>query len=144
MLKDKINNFLYPMDKIYKEHKELKEIVVKRDYAEECYMKYYKEHIAPLIREEKTLRKELLAVTTKEKEIIEPKIDVLVEKRKALESSNDYCEKQEKYQKCRKKCLEYIRGNLTDKEQNIVYNFGNFEGLSKKEKDEGRLYENKR
>ena len=43
-----------------------------------------------------------------------------------------------------KKCLEYIRGNLTDKEQNIVYNFGNFEGLSKKEKDEGRLYENKR
>ena len=36
MLKDKINNFLYPMDKIYKEHKELKELVVKRDYAEKC------------------------------------------------------------------------------------------------------------
>ena len=134
MLKDRINNFLYPMDKIYKEHKELKELVVKRDYADECYIKYYKEHIAPLIHEEKTLRKELLTATTKEKAIIEPKIDTLVEKRKALESSNDYCKKQEKYQKCRKKCLEYIRGNLTVKEQNIVYKFGHFEGLFKKER----------
>lgn len=139
MLKDRINNFLYPMDKIYKEHKELKELVVKRDYAEEYYIKHYKEHIAPLIREEKTLREELLAATTKEKAIIEPKIDALVKKRKALESSNDYCEKQEKYQKYRKKCLEYIRSKLTDKEQNIVYKFGHFEGLAKIEKDEVKI-----
>ena len=122
----KIHDWLYPMKKILRVHQDLKEFNIKRANAGETYAKYYNNNIYPVAHEETELRQSLLTATTKEKEIIESKIDELVERKAALTNSDEYKRIDEAYKKYDEMCNKYIREKLNDEEQKIVSKYGWF------------------
>ena len=122
-INNKVMDLLCPLDKIYRVHQELKELDIKRYEAESELVDYHNSYIAPLIREEEKLRQTLPTATTKEKEIIETKIDELVERKLSLTNSDEYKRKKSLYIKYKEKCYEYIRGHLNDKEQEIMFEY---------------------
>ena len=119
-INNKVLDLLCPLDKIYRTHQELKELDIKRYEAESELVDYHNRYIAPLIREEGKLRQALPTATTKEKEIIETKIDELVERKLSLTNSDEYKRKERLYIKYKEKCSEYIREHLNDKEQDLI------------------------
>ena len=120
-INNKVVDLLCPTDKIYRNHQEFKELDIKRYEAESTLAEYHNHYIAPLIREEEKLRNSLLTATTKEKGIIEAKIDELVERKTTLTNSEEYKRKEKTYTEYKEKCYEYIRKNLSDKEQELVF-----------------------
>lgn len=119
-INSKVMGLLCPLDKIYRTHQELKELDIKRYEAESELVNYHNSYIAPLIREEGKLRQSLPTATTKEKEIIETKIDELVERKLSLTNSDEYKKKEKTYKKYKEKYYEYIREKLNDKEQDLI------------------------
>lgn len=120
-INNKVMDLLCPLDKIYRTHQELKELDIKRYEAESELVDYHNCYIAPLIREEEKLRQALPTATTKEKEIIETRIDELVERKLSLTNSDEYKRKENSYTKYKEKCHEYIREKLNDKEQDFIF-----------------------
>lgn len=119
-INNKVMDLLRPLDKIYRNHQEFKELDIKRYEAESTLAEYHNHYIAPLIREEEKLRNSLLTATTKEKGIIEAKIDELVERKTTLTNSEEYKRKESLYIKYKEKYYEYIREKLNDKEQDLI------------------------
>lgn len=120
-INNKVMDLLCPLDKIYRNHQELKELDTKRYEAESTLVEYHNRYIVPLIRKKEKLRQALPTATTKEKEIIEAKIDELVERKTSLINSDEYKRKKDAYTKYNEKRYEYIRENLNDKEQELIF-----------------------